>query len=81
MAALRVSPDDIHRGPAAAEPAVRVRVAGLVGGDDLPRRWSRHLLIFLQPHLPCAGAPRATGPTPATLQGHGHRHTRLVLTK
>ena len=79
MAALRVPPDDVDRGAAAAEPAVRVRVAGVVGRDDLPSRRRRRHLLLLQPHLPRPGAPRAAGPTAAPLQGHGHGHTRSVF--
>ena len=78
MDGLWVPPDDVHRGALAAEPAVSVRVAGLVGWDDLPRRRRRRHLLLLQPHLPRPGAPRAAGPTPAPLQGHGHGHTRSV---
>ena len=78
MAGLRVPPDGVHRGAGAAEPAVRVRVTGLVGRDDLPSRRRRRHLLLLQPHLPRAGAPRAAGPTSAPLQGHGHGHTRSV---
>jgi hypothetical protein len=78
MAALRVPPDDVDRGAAAAEPAVRVRGAGVDGGDHLPRHRRRRHLLLVQPHLPRPGAPRAAGPPPAPLQGHGHRHPRSV---
>ncbi|VAH66061.1 unnamed protein product [Triticum turgidum subsp. durum] len=76
MAALRVPPDDVDCGAAAAEPAVRVRGAGVVGGDGVPRRRRRRHLLLLQPPLPRPRAPRAAGPPPAPLQGHGRRHTR-----
>lgn len=79
VAALRVPLDDVDRGSGAAEPAVRVRVAGVGGGDDLPRhRRGRHLLL-LQSHLARPGAPRAAGPPAAPLQGHGHGHTRSAF--
>lgn len=81
MAALRVPPDDVHRGATAAEPAVRVRVAGVGGGAHLPRHRRRRDLLLVQPHLPRPRAPRAARTPPAPLQGHGHRYFRSVITR
>jgi hypothetical protein len=78
MAALRVPPDDVHRRAAAAEPSIRVRGAGVVGGDHLPMHRRRRHLLLVQPHLPRPGAPRAAGAQTAPLQRHGKRHTRSV---